>query len=335
MATLKEIAEKVGVSPATISRVLNEDKNISVKDETRVKIFNIAKELGYKTIAERYMDKKIQRKYKIGIVFSHSEKVELEDSYYRSIKFGIESQCKKRGFNMVKSYYPDIDEATTKKLSQVDGIIAVGWFTPREIQDLNSISDDIIFVDSCPDEEKFDSVVVDLRKIVENVINYFIKVGYKRIGFIGGRDTAYDGTVNMDSRESTFREYGKFKGVISEKDIYIGNFTTIDGYNLASKIIQENRIPEALFIANDSMAIGALKAFNENGINIPNDLSIISVNDIPNAKFTFPSLSTVKIHSEFMGIEAVELMFQKLEMNREIPLKILVPTKLILRDSSK
>lgn len=109
----------------------------------------------------------------------------------------------------------------------------------------------------------------------------------------------------------------------------------MSGYKMASEIAEGSEFPSAFFIGNDSMAIGALRAFNEKGIRVPEDISIISVNDIPSAKFSFPSLSTVKIHSEFMGEEAVNLISQRLNNQKKIPIKVVIPTELILRNTTK
>ena len=93
--------------------------------------------------------------------------------------------------------------------------------------------------------------------------------------------------------------------------------------------------PSALFIASDSIAIGVLRAIHEQGLSIPQDIALISVNDIPTAKFTFPSLSTVRIHSEMMGIQGVNLLVEKARDGRALPLQVYVPSKLKLRDTTK
>ncbi len=132
-----------------------------------------------------------------------------------------------------------------------------------------------------------------------------------------------------------FVEYGSLKGVVSLDDIYRGEFTSQSGYESAKKMFSNNNFPRALFIASDSIAIGVLRAIHEHGLKIPEDISLISVNDIPTAKFTFPSLSTVRIHSEMMGIQGVNLLMEKARDGRALPLKVYVPSKLKLRGTTK
>jgi len=332
MATLKDIATEAGVSSATVSRVLNEDESVHVREETRTKIFEVAEKLQYKTIATRYSksNKSSEKKFKIALILGYKEKGEIDDSYYLSIRYGIESQAKVKKLTIKKFYYPDIKSKIHSKVRDVDGIIAVGYFKGDDLALLEELSSNIVFVDYSPDDEKYDSVVVDLSRITRKVIDRFIDKGHKRIGFIGGRDCD-----ELDQRELAFREYTSFKNIFNEKDIHIGGFSSMSGYKMATEIAEGSEFPSAFFIGNDSMAIGALRAFNEKGIRVPEDISIISVNDIPSAKFSFPSLSTVKIHSEFMGEEAVNLIFQRLNNQKKIPIKVVIPTELILRNTTK
>ena len=86
--------------------------------------------------------------------------------------------------------------------------------------------------------------------------------------------------------------------MVREEDIWRGGFSSSSGYELAKQMLAREDYPKALFVASDSIAIGVLRAIHERGLNIPQDISLISVNDIPTARFTFPPLSTVRIHSE-------------------------------------
>lgn len=99
--------------------------------------------------------------------------------------------------------------------------------------------------------------------------------------------------------------------MVSEQDIWRGGFSSSSGYELAKIMLAQKCWPSALFVASDSIAIGVLRAIHEKGLAIPEDISLISVNDIPTARFTFPPLSTVRIHSEMMGSQGVNLLLEK------------------------
>ncbi|MCW8327716.1 transcriptional regulator EbgR [Photobacterium sp. SDRW27] len=324
MATLKEIATEAGVSLATVSRVLNDDPSLSVKEETKRRIFEIAEKLEYKTTQSR----KASTKHRLHFlaVFNYKQDIEVNDPYYLSIRHGIETQCEKLAIQLTHSYEGKVDG----KLKNIDGVLLVGRQSEQTLEQIKALTSNITYIDYTDFDHEFDSVDIDLARISKEVINFFTEQGYSRIGFIGGQDSI----DQPDIREIAFAEYGQLKQVVSEQDIYRGDFSSSSGYKLA-KVMLDGDYPNALFIASDSIAIGVLRAIHEKGLRIPEDISLISVNDIPTAKFTFPSLSTVKIHSELMGSQAVNLLLDRSRDGRVIPIRVYVPSKLKLRDTTK
>lgn len=330
MATLKEIANEAGVSLATVSRVLNEDPTLSVKEETKRRIFEIAEKLEYKTSSTRKLASALPQVAKEQLhflaLYNYKQETEVNDPYYLAIRHGIETQCDKFDITLTNSYESSLEI----KNPNVDGILLVGRQSKAQLKAIQKISKNIVYIDYTDHEQNFDSVDIDLARISKEVINYFINQGYDRIGFIGGQDDI----DCSDIREEVFAEYGQLKGVVSESDLYRGAFSSSSGYKLA-KIMLETDHPSALFIASDSIAIGVLRAIHEKGLRIPEDIALISVNDIPTAKFTFPSLSTVRIHSELMGSQGVNLLIERRRDERVIPIRAYIPSKLRLRDTTK
>jgi len=321
MATLKEIALEAGVSQATVSRVLNEDPTLSVKEETKQKIFEIAERLEYKTSGAR----KGVHKSKLHFlaVYAYPQSTEVNDPYYLAIRYGIETQCARLNIELTHFY----NGAEGRELSAVDGILVIGHLPEERLAVLHSLSAQLVFVD-CRSQGDFDSIDVDLALISQQVVDFFIAQGHQRIGYIGGQD---DGP---DLRELAFLDYGQRLGVVQESDLYRGDFSSASGYKLAKEMLAGDW-PRALFVASDSIAIGVLRAIHEKGLAIPQQIELISVNDIPTAKFTFPPLSTVRIHSELMGSQGVNLLVERLRDERDIPLRVLVPSKLTLRGTTR
>lgn len=322
MATLKEISILTGLSSATVSRILNNDITLSVKDETKIKVLEVAEKIGYKTSLKA---SNIEKKRFLSC-FNYSEETEFSDPYYLSIRFAIEDECSNLNILLDKVYSPTTFDFENK----YDGILCVGQFSSEQLKNIENISKNIIFIDSCK-TNVFDCINADLKEISECVVDFFISCEFKKIGYIGGRD--YD-TI-PDEREEAFIKYSLLKNVLDKDNVFIGDFTSNSGYNLALDMINKNSLPDAIFIANDSIALGVLKALNENKISIPKDISLISVNDIPASSFTFPALSTIKIHSDLMGKQAVRILKDKIETSRILPLKIKVPFSLILRETTK
>ena len=322
MATLKEISNLTGLSSATVSRILNNDSTLSVKDETKRKVLEVAEKIGYKISSKINLQEQIN----FLALFNYSEELEFNDPYYLSIRFAIEEECKILDINLDKIYNSNIGSVEKK----YDGVLCIGQFNDIQIKKIQKISSNIIFIDSCNNKE-FDCITADLKEISECIVDFFIQCNYKKIGYIGGRD--FENV--LDEREEAFIKYSLLKKVVDEDNFYVGDFSSSSGYNLAKTMIDNNNLPDALFIANDSIAIGVLKALNENKIEIPNKIAIISINDIPASSFTYPALSTIKIHSDLMGKEAVRILKDKIESNRTMPLKITVPFSLILRETTK
>ncbi len=335
MATIKDIANIAGVSPATVSRVLNYDISLSVTDGTRKKIFEIAEELDYKTRNERRKSKTFNKRGKIGLIHWYSQTQELEDPYYLSIRMGIEKECFNKQLEIITIFKGDIKQANDQ-LNNLDGVIAIGKFSKTEVDELSNYSKHIVFVDFSPNERLYDSIVINFRKAVLELLEYLLNLGHRKIGYIGGREYIGENRELIeDERETTYIEFVKNKEIYDKKYIYLGRFTAEDGYSLMKKAIKGADLPTAFFIASDSMAIGAIKALHEAGINVPKDVSIIGFDDIPTSKYIVPPLSTVKIHTEFMGITAVGLMDERINQNREISKKVVIPTELIIRKSCR
>lgn len=330
MATIKDIAEKAGVSMATVSRVLNYDESLNVTDATRKKIFEIAQELEYVTTKERKSKKVI---YQVCIIKGYSEKEEIEDTYYLSTRLSIEKSLKEGNIDYIVI---SKDNLLDERLKAIDGIIALGIFSAEEIQSLKNINSNIVFVDSDPDDEDFDCVVIRMNKVVEKALDYLVSLGYKEIGYIGGVDYFNENRLKLsDYRENWYRHYMNDINSLNEKYIKIGSFTPASGYKLMKEILDTGEYPRAFFIANDSIAIGAYRAVMEKGLTIPDDISIIGCNDISTAQFIVPPLTTIKIYTEFMGKTAVDLIIERIKFERKISKKVIVPTKLIIRGSCK
>lgn len=333
MATIKDIAKQAGVSSATVSRVLNYDETLSVSEDKRKLIFEIAEELDYMPPRKRNVGK-VAKKLKIGLVHWYTMSQELDDPYYMSIRLGIEKMCYENDVEIVKIFKPD--EYDFQKLESVDGFIAIGKFTDSQISKIYERSQNIVFVDSSPMEEKFDCVVIDFEKAVTGALDYLWEIGHRKIGYIGGRETIGPDHIALgERRESVFKSHMMALGAYNEAFVHIGAFLAESGYRLMKQAIQSGEeTPTAYFIASDSIAIGALRAVHECDLKVPKDINIIGFNDIPTSKYTVPPLTTVRVHKEFMGETAVELLLERIIKRRDISKKVIIPTALQVREST-
>lgn len=332
MATIKEIASLAEVSMSTVSRVLNFDETLNVSNATRKKILKIADELEYVPLKSKKTKNRGSKD--IGIIYWYNYEEELEDPYYLSIRLSAEKKCNENNLNLVKlTENSDVDD-----ISKLNGIIAIGKFNPATIQKLSNANENIVFVDFSPDENKFDSVMADVGKATTEILNYLYELGHRKIGFIGGINIESFSIKNayIDERAFKYKEFMIEKELYNPDYIYITDrYTFKSGYNLMLKALESKDKPTAFFMGNDAMAIGAYKAIYEFNLSVPNDISIVGFNDLPSAKYLIPSLTTVRIPSEYLGNAAVDLLLENLSSNRGYNKKVIIPTEFKIRESCK
>jgi LacI family transcriptional regulator len=186
----------------------------------------------------------------------------------------------------------------------------------------------------------FDSVMVDLSEATLKILNYLYELGHRKIGFIGGckleniSEKTEEEYARIDGRNIKYKEFMESKGIYNPEYIYETNkFTFKTGYNLTMKALKTKDRPTALFIGNDSMAVGAYKAISEAGLFIPKDISIVGFNDQPSAKYMIPSLTTIRIPSEYLGSAAIDLLLENINGSREYNKKVIIPTEFKVRES--
>lgn len=328
MATIKEIAQKVGVSSAAVSRVLNYDEGISVSEETRAAIFATAEELGYK---KKVIYPKIDN-----VVFlywvSHEE--ELEDFYYQSIHEQVLAQAQKMNINLTVVTKEDGFEAIS---SDINAFVAVGWMNRQEINQLYSICDKGVFIDTSPDEKLFDAVRPNLDSFVTQMVDFFIEKGHKEIGFIGATDWNIDTCKpSMDIREWSFRQSTAYYKCLKEEYIFISeHFAVEDGYRMGKELLQLEHVPTALCVASDTLAIGVLQALNEEGVKIPEQISIFSINDVNVAQYVSPPLTTFHIDVPLLCESALELLRDRVLKGGKITKVIFINGIPVFRKSCK
>ncbi|MCQ2012247.1 LacI family DNA-binding transcriptional regulator [Clostridium butyricum] len=331
MATIKDIASIAGVSISTVSRVLNFDESLNVSDSTRQKILKIADELEYTSSSKKKKSKKNNKN--IGILCWCNYEEELADPYYLSIRLVVERICSERCINLVK-----LDENIDLKLvKELSGILVIGNYYTDMVEKMSNDNDNIVYVDYSPDESKYDSVVIDKKKATFDLLNYIYEIGHRRIGLIGGKDLNenYENMM-IDERDIEYQYFMKCKGIYNPKYIYTASrFNFKSGYELTKEMLKEKERPTAVFVENDTMAIGAYKAIAEEGLTIPDDISIVGFNDQPSAKYMVPSLTTVKLSTEYLASAAIDLVLENIDGSRPYKKKVVIPTKLKIRKSCK
>lgn len=328
MATIKEIVQIVGVSSAAVSRVLNYDEGISVSQETREAIFVTAEKIGYK---KKVIYPKIEN---VALLYWISHEDELEDIYYQAIHAELMKQAKKMKIHLT---VVTREEGLGAIQSDLNAFVAIGWFNRKELNQLYKICKKGVFIDTSPDEKLFDAVRPNLDSFVTQMVDFFIEKGHKTLGFVGGTDKNIDtGKPSMDIREWSFRQSAQYYNVLNEDYIFIAErFSVSEGYRIGKNMVRDGKLPSALCIASDTLAIGVLQALHEEAIQVPEQISIFSINDVNVAQYVSPPLTTFHIDIPILCETALDLLRSRVLNGGKITKAVFINGIPVIRKSCK
>ena len=327
MATLKDIAQAAGISTGAVSRILNNDPTLSVSPETKRKVFEIAQELGYQKAKIR--DKSL---FKMGILQWFSVEQEMQDSYYLLVRQGIEDYCQKHSIGIIRAFQSD--EASIKTLQGVDGLICIGKFSHEEVQKFMNICPNIVFLDMPVLDYNITTLTMDFKSAVYDALDYLIELGHTKIAYLGGKEFVGNQELFIEERKQAFVSYMNNHG-LDGSCIYEDAFSTASGYQMMQKILESDNLPTAIFAASDAIAFGAMRAIQEKGLSIPDDISIIGFNDTEMSSYTTPALTTISAPAYDMGQHGANLIYAATNLNINTPLKAKIPCQLMKRESCK
>lgn len=319
MTTIRDIAKHAGVSITTASYVLNNTGNIS--DATRQRVLKAAEELNYHPNAFARHLKKVKTRT-IGVFISR-----FGGSFYEEILEGIHNVVLNTDYELIVCP----ESRSTRRIlhyRQVDGAIVFdSKISDESVLKLASQRFPIVVLDRLLQNDFLLPLLLNNAQGVQEAFQHLYEQGARRIVFVAG---AQDSIDNME-RMKTF--LAKAEQNHLDVPVYQGNFTEMSGYEAAQTIIRSSDLPEAVFCANDQMAIGFLRAMAEHGLHAPQDIAVIGFDDIPIARYMQPSLSTVGASRLEWGAAATRQLIGFLEAATPFqPYR--VPTRFIPRQSS-
>lgn len=326
MATIKDIAQQAQVSVATVSRILNNDATLKASLETKQKVMEIARNMGYKKSA-----KQSKALFKLGILQWFSAEQEMKDNYYLMVRNGIEDFCIKNCIQAIRAFKSDVDYIN--QLKGVDGLICIGKFSKKEVNSLIKITPNIIFLDMPVEEYDVTTFSLDFKKAVYDIMDYLTAKGHKRIAFLGGREYLEKNVMFYDERKTYYEEYCQENGLDASTYLIEGEYSVESGYAMMQELIANGKIPTAVFAASDQIAMGAMKAIRENGLQIPADISVIGFDDVDLCSFITPALTTMHAPAYDMGQYGVNFLFAASNLLHATPVKVKMPCKLVERES--
>lgn len=333
-STIKDVAKKAGVSIATVSLVLHDNKRIS--PATRKKVKNAITKLNYHpTRSARGLVSRTSGN--IGFILTEDH-FSRSEPFYTKIFLGTEFQARENEYYILLTTIPSKNGSTTYiprfvLEKNVDGIVLAGKVPQNFVDKLINFNIPLVFVDYLPSEGKFPAVMIDNFDGGYRATNHLIQCKHTKIAFIAG-------DINHPSISERYKGY---KAALENAQIPVDNKRVVideaypsreSGYNALKKLTNCTEDFSAIFACNDAMAIGALQYLKEHGIRVPQDISIIGFDDVEADLSIDPPLTTMAVPKVDMGIEAIKLMLDILYKKSTIPRKVLMPVKLIIRKST-
>lgn len=345
MPTLKDIANQVGVSVSTVSRVINNDTSRQINAETKKRIWEVVLELGYKpneAARNLVQNKREEAKpsMQVGCIVMKPQ-FRGQHPYFSPILSGLSKQLQDSGYTL--AYIHSLDELQSEQQlhrvvteTQLDGMFLIGEIDSEILTYIRKHIRAVVGID-LTDADVADIAVVDYDRIaaVQVAIEHLIAQGNRKIGFIGG-DMGTNGNPE-DKRFIGFKYAMHRAGLEVNSDWVIDTEWLVEkSYSGMMNVLesQSNDLPTAMFAASDTLAIAAMRAVSESGLRIPEDMSFIGVDNIELSEYTNPPLSTVAVPKYEIGVTSAKLLVQYINGTLDIPVKVQLPFQLVIRQSS-
>ena len=329
---IEQIAEMAGVSRSTVSRVLN--NHPSVRPEVRQRVQRIIDESGYapKAAARSLASRRTQV---IGLLIPRSAGTIFSDPFFGYVIQGVAEAVQKRSFFLMLSMMTsDMEPSFYNRIlkgSHFDGLIMLSSDIDDPILPL-LIRDQmpLVLVGRHPFFQNVAWVDVDNREGAHEGVAHLIRLGHRRIGTITGPLHMVAGLERRDGYKQALLEAGI---AILPELMTIGDFTQESGYQRMRDLLALSVRPTAVFVASDTMAVGALRAVHEAGLDVPDDIAIVGFDDLPVASYANPPLTTVYQPIIQMGALAVELLIDGFDDSQRRLAQVRLPTHLVVRAS--
>ena len=330
MATVRDVAKLAGVSPITVSRVINHAGYIS--DETRGRVEEAIRQLGYvpNTLARSL---RLRQTNTLALVLT-----DITNPFWTTVARGVEDAASDAGFTVILCNTDESEIEQDKYLNvllqkRVDGVLLVPVRCTREtVQGILSQKVPLVVLDRHIPGVEVDSVRCDSEGGSYKLVRLLIAQGHRQIAMLSGPQ----GVSSADDRVAGFqRAFAEARMSYRRELIFYGEFTQQSGYEMAQKALAVQPRPTAFFAANNFITMGAFKAVRETGLKVPEDIALVGFDDLPIELIIDPFFTVAAQPAYAMGKQATELILARVA--GQVPAaceEIILPTEIIIRRSS-
>ena len=326
-STMREVAKRAGVSPATVSRVLNKTRYISV--ETQRRVLEVVGQLKYfKNVHARRLA--TGRSELFGLVIS-----EIANPYFPEVIRGFQAAAWDRGFDVILCN-TQYDQARTRSIlrklieSDVRGVaVMTSSIDKPAASELIDAGIGVVFCNVGPAGKLLSTISIDYQRGIEQAIEHIVGLGHRRAAVIAGPD---DNRTAITIKEALVA--GLKKRSLDPFPVINSNYHVDAGASAVRAVLSTTDKPTAIFCGSDLIALGAMSALEEKGARIPEDISVIGIDDIPFAFLARPPLTTIRVPRERVGTTAFEALDRMLKLKRRKGADYYLETELVVRRST-
>ena len=332
--TIYDVAKKAGVSISTASKALNDRKDVG--DETKQRIREIAKALNYEP--SHFARALAMRKTgNIGVItVRYAPAPVLTNPFYSRIIEGIEERLISENLNLITNVLRrehamanEIPKMVKEKA--VDGVILLGHMPEEFVKMLIEKSPPAVMIDNYMKDSGITEIIMDNADGAYRAVEYLIHAGHKRIAYVSGPSSRYSFRLRAEGYKKALVD----NGIKIDESIMVFNEAEAEGTAWMKGILSPAEKIDAIFACNDVNAILAINMLRENSLSVPGDVSVVGFDNIELSGHFIPSISTVDINKQAMGIKAAEILVNEINTKKRTAETIVFPTTLIVRDSVK
>ena len=333
---IREIARMTGLSPATVSNALSGRRSVSATAREAVR--EAAAKLGYENRRRQVERMQVELDTVKLVVPRDSGRIVDNSGFRPLVEEGIEIQARRHGLKTSFMTIDLNDEADrVGKLTEISEsstsavVIIATEMREKDYELLLRSRAPIVLVDSYCLNHPFESIIADNETASYNAVKYLLSQGHRRIGYLGGTVRAKSFPERRRGGERALAELGL---TLDERFCVSAGNSLVDSYDYVSRWLADTpELPTAFFSDNDTIALGSLKAFQDAGIDVPGDVSIIGFNDLNFAGFSTPSLTTMRLPIQAMGEMAVRKAVRQVRTPRPYKCVTSMCAELVVRDS--
>jgi LacI family transcriptional regulator/LacI family repressor for deo operon, udp, cdd, tsx, nupC, and nupG len=330
VAGLKEVARRSGVSPATVSRVINDPARVS--EETRARVEAAIRELRYRPsrVARRLRVEKGSSRL-VGLVLP-----DVQNPFFADLARGVEDAAQREGYTVILGNSDEDEEKQERYLEVMKAELVDGFILPplsdrdAAVAELVRGGTPVVCVDRRLAKPAVDLVVLDNERGAHDATEHLLEAGHRRIGFLGGRS----GVSTTRERLAGYRRALEEWGVEAEPAlVHAGGSRPVGGGPATAALLDLSSPPTALVAGNSALSLGALEEIRRRGLRIPEDVAIVGFDDTPWATVTSPPLTTVRQPAYEMGRRAMELLLRRFREPGGSTTTVMLQPELIVRGS--